>query len=151
MQSRIFKTAALALAATGMAAAAAPASAAPLFDGGPVQLEESWNHGRGHHEHWKHGRGHDRDYHREGYSYRDRYYGDRYNRYEPRRVWRGDDGRYYCKRDDGTTGLVIGALLGGVVGNQVAGRGDRGLGTVIGAVGGGLLGRSIDRDGSRCR
>ena len=25
------------------------------------------------------------------------------------RLWRGDDGRYYCKRDDGTTGLIIGA------------------------------------------
>ena len=30
------------------------------------------------------------------------------------RLWRGDDGRYYCKLDDGTTGLIIGAALGGL-------------------------------------
>jgi opacity protein-like surface antigen len=148
MPARIFMTAALALAVTGMVAVATPASAAQVFDPDQVQMEGSWNHGRGHHKHWEHGRGHDRDYYRDGYSYRDRYYGDRYRQ---REVWRGHDGRYYCRRDDGTTGLVIGALLGGVVGNEVAGHGDRTLGTVIGAVGGGLLGRSIDRDGSRCR
>jgi opacity protein-like surface antigen len=147
MENRII-TAALALAAVGMTAAAAPASAAQVFDPSRPLVEEGWNHGRGHHKHWERGRGHDRDYYRDGYSYGDRYYGDRYR---PREVWRGHDGRYYCKRDDGTTGLVIGALLGGVVGNEVAGRGDRTLGAVIGAVGGGLLGRSIDRSGTRCR
>ena len=52
---------------------------------------------------------------------------------------------------DGTTGLLIGAALGGVIGNQVAGRGDTTIGTLLGAVGGGLLGREIDRDGMRCR
>src|SRR3546814_2317523 len=45
------------------------------------------------------------------------------------RVYRGNDGRYYCKRDDGTTGLVIGAVAGGVLGNlfgdQVIGGGKR--------------------------
>ena len=30
------------------------------------------------------------------------------------RLWRGDDGRYYCKLDDGTTGLIIGAAVGGL-------------------------------------
>jgi len=41
-------------------------------------------------------------------------YDDRGRYYEPRRVsrderiWRGDDGRYHCKRDNGTTGLIIG-------------------------------------------
>ncbi|MCB2078121.1 MAG: glycine zipper 2TM domain-containing protein [Novosphingobium sp.] len=67
------------------------------------------------------------------------------------RVWRGRDGRYYCRRDNGTTGLVIGAALGGLLGNQVAGSGDRTLGTIIGAVGGGLLGREVDRGDVRCR
>ncbi|MCB2073611.1 MAG: glycine zipper 2TM domain-containing protein [Novosphingobium sp.] len=67
------------------------------------------------------------------------------------RVWRGRDGRYYCRRDNGTTGLVIGAALGGLLGNQVAGKGDKTLGTIIGAVGGGLLGRSIDRGDLKCR
>lgn len=83
---------------------------------------------------------------------------DSHGRYaEPRRItrrdrmWRGDDGRYYCRRDNGTTGLVIGAAVGGLLGNQVAGQGDKTLGTIIGAVGGGLLGRAIDRGELKCR
>jgi hypothetical protein len=35
------------------------------------------------------------------------------------RVYRGNDGRYYCKRNDGTTGLIAGALGGGVLGKSV--------------------------------
>lgn len=67
------------------------------------------------------------------------------------RVWRGRDGRYYCRRDNGTTGLVIGAAVGGLLGNRIAGDGDKTLGTIIGAVGGGLLGRAIDRGELKCR
>lgn len=67
------------------------------------------------------------------------------------RIWRGNDGRYYCRRSNGTTGLVVGAALGGVLGNQIAGRGDRTLGTILGAAGGGLLGREIDRGNVTCR
>ena len=67
------------------------------------------------------------------------------------RIWRGKDGRYYCRRDNGTTGLLIGAAVGGLIGNQVAGDGDKTLGTIIGAVGGGLLGRAIDRGDLQCR
>jgi hypothetical protein len=76
--------------------------------------------------------------------------------YEPRpiredeRIWRGDDGRYYCRRGNGTTGLVVGAAAGALVGHELA-RGDRTLGTVLGAAGGGLLGREIDRNNARCR
>ena len=66
------------------------------------------------------------------------------------RLWRGDDGRYYCKRDDGTTGLIIGAAVGGLAGNELAGRGDRTLGAILGAAGGALLGREIDRSNNRC-
>lgn len=67
------------------------------------------------------------------------------------RVWRGNDGRYYCKRDDGTTGLIIGAAVGGLAGNEIAGRGDKTLGIILGAAGGALLGREIDRSNYRCR
>jgi Glycine zipper 2TM domain len=70
---------------------------------------------------------------------------------EDTRMWRGDDGRYYCKRDDGTTGLIIGAAVGGLAGNEIAGRGDKTLGTILGAAGGALLGREIDRSNYRCR
>lgn len=70
---------------------------------------------------------------------------------EDTRLWRGDDGRYYCRRNDGTTGLIIGAAVGGLVGNEIAGRGDRTLGAILGAAGGALLGREIDRGDYRCR
>jgi len=63
-------------------------------------------------------------------------------------VFRGRDGRAYCKRNDGTTGLVIGAVGGGVLGNVVGGGT---LGTLLGAGGGALLGREIDRGGVKCR
>lgn len=94
--------------------------------------------------------------------YDSRYYrggrdGGRYDRYdEPvyrdTRVWRGDDGRYRCRKKDGTTGLLIGGAAGALIGNEVAGRGgDRTLGALLGGVTGALLGREIDRSDSRCR
>jgi len=67
------------------------------------------------------------------------------------RVWRDGKGRYRCKKDNGTTGLLIGGAVGGLAGNEIAGRGDKLLGTVIGAGAGALLGREIDRDKYRCR
>lgn len=67
------------------------------------------------------------------------------------RVWRGDDGRYRCRRDNGTTGLLIGGAVGGLAGHEIAGRGDKTLGVVLGAAGGALLGREIDRSNYRCR
>ncbi|QXQ08512.1 glycine zipper 2TM domain-containing protein [Sphingosinicellaceae bacterium] len=84
------------------------------------------------------------------------YYADQYYRdgryYQPRRlgpndrIYRGRDNRYYCRRSDGTTGLIVGAIGGGVLGNVIASGGSNTLGTVLGAVGGGLLGRSVDRN-----
>lgn len=83
---------------------------------------------------------------------------DSYGRYyEPRRIgredriWRGRDGRYYCRRGNGTTGLVIGGAIGALVGRELDGGRDRTVGTVIGAAGGALLGREIDRGNLRCR
>lgn len=67
------------------------------------------------------------------------------------RAWRGNDGRYYCKRDNGTTGLIIGAGVGALAGHQIAGRGDRTLGAILGGVAGGALGREIDKGGLQCR
>ncbi|WP_294354530.1 glycine zipper 2TM domain-containing protein [uncultured Sphingomonas sp.] len=89
------------------------------------------------------------------------YYADRYYRdgryYQTRslgrndRIYRGSDNRYYCRRNDGTTGLVVGGLAGGALGNVIAGGGSRLLGTLIGAGGGALLGQSVDRGNVRCR
>lgn len=67
------------------------------------------------------------------------------------RVWQGEDGQYYCKRKNGTTGLVIGAAIGGFLVNRIAGRGNRTLGTIIGAVGGGLLGKSLTDGEAKCQ
>lgn len=93
-----------------------------------------------------------------GNAYQGRYWDGEQRRYYAERrlgrndrVWRGNDGRYHCRRNDGTTGLIVGAALGGVLGNSVAGRGDRTLGTILGVAGGGLLGREIDRGSVRCR
>lgn len=66
-------------------------------------------------------------------------------------IYRGDDGRYYCKRDDGTKGLIVGGLAGGVLGNIIAPGGSKTLGTILGAGAGALAGREIDRSGVRCR
>ena len=99
------------------------------------------------------------DYNRPDPRYRG-YYADRYYRaegYRPirvtrdMRIYRGYDGRFYCRRSDGTTGLIIGALVGGVIGDRL----DRGhssiLGAVLGASAGGLLGRELDRGEVVCR
>lgn len=69
------------------------------------------------------------------------------------REWRGNDGRLRCRKPDGTTGLVVGAVAGGLLGRAVDTRGDRTLGTVLGGVGGALAGREIERSSSkrRCR
>ncbi|NBU27471.1 MAG: glycine zipper 2TM domain-containing protein, partial [Caulobacteraceae bacterium] len=64
---------------------------------------------------------------------------------------RGPDGRYHCKRSNGTTGLVIGAVGGALVGRAIDTKGDRTVGTLLGAVGGALVGRAIERSSSRCR
>ncbi|MFN2100214.1 glycine zipper 2TM domain-containing protein [Altererythrobacter sp. MF3-039] len=104
-------------------------------------------------KHWKRGKAYGHRHHdrySDGRNYRRAYYDEPV--YRDTRVWRGDDGRYYCRRKDGTTGLLIGAAVGGLIGHEVAGRnGDRTLGAILGAAGGAILGRSIDRSNSRCR
>lgn len=130
------------------------AASSALTDGDPPRHARAYG---------RRDRDRDRDY-RDDWDdddYRDRRRGNRYDRNgryrePPRlsrrdRVWRGRDGRYYCKRDNGTTGLVIGAGLGALAGRTVDTRGDRTLGTVLGAIAGGLLGREIDRGEVRCR
>ena len=67
------------------------------------------------------------------------------------RVYRGSDGRYYCRRTDGTTGLIVGGAVGGIFGNAIAPRGSRTLGSILGIVGGAALGNSIDRNRVSCR
>jgi len=71
---------------------------------------------------------------------------------ENERVYHGSDGRYYCRRSDGTTGLVIGAGVGALVGRGLDGGRNRAGGTIVGGVLGALLGREVDRNADvRCR
>jgi outer membrane lipoprotein SlyB len=67
------------------------------------------------------------------------------------RTWRGRDGRYYCRKPNGTTGLIVGGAAGAIAGHQIAGRGDKTLGAIIGGAAGALLGREVERGLSRRR
>ncbi|OYY70967.1 MAG: hypothetical protein B7Y47_08635 [Sphingomonas sp. 28-63-12] len=95
-----------------------------------------------------------------GGYYADKYYREDNRRYQEHRlnqndrVYRGQDGRYYCRRNDGTTGLVVGAAVGGLLGNLIAPGGSKVLGTLLGAGGGALAGQAIDKNDQndvRCR
>ncbi len=66
-------------------------------------------------------------------------------------TWRGRDGRMYCRRSNGTTGLIIGGAAGALVGRAIDTRGERTTGTILGAVAGALIGREVQRSRSRCR
>lgn len=67
------------------------------------------------------------------------------------RYWQGEDGRYYCKRSNGTTGLIVGAAAGALAGRAIDTRGERATGTILGAAAGALLGRQVQRGSVRCR
>lgn len=92
---------------------------------------------------------------RYGRYYRaDRYYRSGYApiRVDRRtRIYRGYDDRYYCRRSDGTTGLIVGAALGGLLGSQIDQGQSNVAGILIGGGAGALLGREIDRGGVSCR
>jgi Predicted outer membrane lipoprotein len=141
-----FKASALVATAASIAVAV-PATAMPAydvhFDAPGEQTYQNSRH-RYSQEDWRRGY---RDDYRGGY--RDNYRGDPV--YRSTRTWRGDDGRYYCRKQNGTTGLIIGGAAGALLGREVDGGRDRTLGTVIGAAAGALLGREVDRGGSRCR
>ncbi|MFW2852587.1 glycine zipper 2TM domain-containing protein [Sphingomonas sp. TX0543] len=97
---------------------------------------------------WRDERGYDpaRDY-RGGAQYQERAMS------ADERVYSGNDGRYYCKRSDGTTGLVVGGALGGILGNVIDGGRSRIVGTLLGGAAGALAGKSIDQKNSslHCR
>jgi hypothetical protein len=94
---------------------------------------------------------------RDGYWDARRYYRADDRRYPPRRlyrndwIYRGSDDRYYCRRDDGTTGLVLGGIAGGAFGHIIAPGGAKTLGAIIGAGAGALIGRAIDAGEIVCR
>lgn len=89
----------------------------------------------------------------------DRYYVEN-RRYRERRlgnndrVYAGRDGRYYCRRSDGTTGLIVGGLAGGALGAVIAPGNSGVLGALLGGAAGAAVGQSVDRNNTnnvRCR
>lgn len=105
----------------------------------------------------------DYGYNDNGDRYRTDYDAARYYRDDPRyqerrlssddQVYRGSDGRYYCKRNDGTTGLIVGGATGALLGNVIDGGRNRAAGTLIGGALGAILGKSVDQNSAdvRCR
>ncbi len=163
MTKSMFKTAALALAVPGLAlaapAAAAPAAHSAAYSNSAVWGDQSSQHGKKRHRQYDryesrnsggyYGNGYNNGYNTNGYQ-QQAYYDEPVS--SNTRVWQGDDGRYYCRKSNGTTGLVIGAAGGALLGREIAGRnGDRTLGAILGAAGGALLGRQIQKSASRCR
>src|SRR3546814_18052071 len=67
------------------------------------------------------------------------------------RVYRDRDGRYYCKREDGTTGTLVGAGVGALLGNLIAPGGSKTIGTILGGAAGAVGGRAIDRSDLACK
>ncbi|WP_109809286.1 glycine zipper 2TM domain-containing protein [Sphingosinithalassobacter portus] len=67
-------------------------------------------------------------------------------------VWRGDGGRYYCHRQDGTTGVLIGGVAGALIGSSFDRPGES-TGALIGGILGAVIGNDIasDNNGRRCR
>ncbi len=107
---------------------------------------------------WRQYRNYDYNRYEQGQRgyYADNYYRDgRY--YQTRRlgrndrVYAGSNGRYYCRRSDGTTGLIVGGIGGGVLGNVLSNGRSATLGTLLGAGVGAVLGSAVDRGQVTCR
>lgn len=117
---KIFTSAAIACAALVSTSLATPAEAQPRHG---RQSDYQWQ-GNQQNRQWDAANSY-----RSGGRYRER----RLSRNDE--IYRGHDGRNYCRRADGSTGLVIGAIAGGL----------------LGAGSGAALGRSLDRGQVRCR
>ena len=122
-----------------------------LAMGGLGSISPAAAHERGH--------GHYRDYQAiddNDYGWCDRESDHRFDDrgYESRRTYYGNrsDRPSHRKCGKGTTGLILGGVVGSLLGRAVAGReGDRTAGLIIGGGAGALAGRAIDKSDDRCR
>jgi hypothetical protein len=98
------------------------------------------------------GNGYNRGYYGNRNYYGNRHYADRYGTgYYGNRSYYGRHSYTYRCRGNGTTGTVLGAIVGGLLGDAAVGRhGDGTAGAIVGAGVGALAGRAIDRSGDRC-
>ena len=99
-----------------------------------------------------------KDGRRQSARYRDRGHDDYgYYRRASADNWYDRDGRRYdsyerCRREGKVNaGTVLGGIAGGVLGNEVAGRGDKTVGTIIGAAAGAVLGHEVGKPDERRR
>ncbi len=69
------------------------------------------------------------------------------------REYRGDRDYVHCKKNNGTTGTIVGGVGGALLGRTIDTHGDRTVGTLGGAAAGALAGRAIDKGSTknRCR
>ncbi|WP_343528639.1 glycine zipper 2TM domain-containing protein [Sphingomonas sp.] len=92
-----------------------------------------------------------RYYDRYDRAYGDAYYdgynrGPRYDRgYDRRGYDRGYYNRGPARCNNGTTGTIVGAIAGGLLGRTIDNRGDRTLGTILGGGAGALAGHAIEK------
>lgn len=107
---------------------------AGVYGSAVAQPDYRWRGEEGGHD-WDPARSYDGRRHHERRMSRDDY------------VYRGGDGRYYCRRSDGTTGLLVGGIAGGVLGNAIGGHA---LGTLLGAASGAAVGHAIDSGNVHC-
>ena len=84
-------------------------------------------------------------------AYQDGYNGNGYRddrRYQGSRQYRDQRG-YYRNRNQrcnsGTTGTIVGAIAGGLLGRSIDGGRDRAAGTIIGGAAGALAGRAVGK------
>ena len=66
-------------------------------------------------------------------------------------IYRDRNGNYYCKRENGTTGTLVGGGIGALLGNLIAPGGSKTIGTILGAAAGAVGGRAIDRSDLACK
>ena len=59
-----------------------------------------------------------------------------------------ENGRTYCRRRDGTVGLIVGAAAGALIGRAIDGGRNRTTGTIVGGAVGAVVGREVARN--RC-
>src|SRR5262245_41419961 len=62
-------------------------------------------------------------------------------------TWQDRQGRYRCRRPNGTVGLIVGGAAGALIGREIDGGRDRTTGTILGAAAGALIGREVQRGG----
>jgi Glycine zipper 2TM domain len=110
---REYVTRSLLIAATALSVAVPTTMPAPAF----AAAERNWRDHR-HYDYNSVERG-QRRYYADRYYRSGRYYQDR-RLTRADRIYRGSNGRHYCRRGDGTTGLIIGAGLGALIGSQLS-------------------------------